>query len=325
MNLDSRLRIPTATVDIDDLIPLRLFAGAELEPIAELLHDCPLLTLRKDEVLLVPGMVNQTLYLLLRGRLRVHLESPASEVVQFIEAGETVGEISAIDEKPTSAHVIADATTTVIAIDQSTFWSLVNTSHAVARNMLLMVVERMRANNVKVAEGMRLRDNFRSRHHVDELTGLRTARALTDLLRRQMLRSSMGRKPLAVLMIEIDQFAEFAHNFGAAAGDQAVCEVAQTLQDQLRPTDITARLDGEKFAVILPDADANGACIVAERLRDAVAETVIVLSDQSILPPVTVSMGIAQMQSFEQAEQLLESAEFALMRAKHHGRNTFSN
>jgi diguanylate cyclase (GGDEF)-like protein len=191
--------------------------------------------------------------------------------------------------------------------------------------MLLMLVERMRANNVKVAEGLRLREEYRRQTNVDDLTGLRNGRALIDLLRRQMLRSSMGRKPLTVLMIDIDHLRNFNEEFGEEAGDHAVYAVAQTLQDQIRPTDIATRVDGEKFAVLLPECDEVGAQVVAERLRQAVSEAVVVMSDESILPSVTISIGIAEMKAFEKAEELCESADHALQRAKDKGCNTFSN
>jgi diguanylate cyclase (GGDEF)-like protein len=221
--------------------------------------------------------------------------------------------------------VIADTATSVLIIEQQIFWALVSASHAVARNILLMVVERMRANNALVADGVHLREQCRRQVNVDELTGLRNRRALEDLLRRQLLRSSMNSKITAVLIVDIDDFQRFTREFGRVAGDQAICTVAQTLQDQVRPTDIVARLDGEKFAVILPESDEEGARIVATRLRDAVSEAVIVMADESILPPVTVSIGMAEMQPFERADQLLQDADKALARAKTNGRNTFSN
>lgn len=324
MKAELQLVYNTPHVDVEELAGMRLFANADLALVAQMLGKCPTHELRRDEVLLAPGINNQYLYLLLRGRLRVHLDSLDTEPVHTIEAGEAAGEISLVDEKPTTAFVVADSAATLLAIDQATFWALVNSSHAVARNMLLMVVERMRANNVKVAEGMHLREEYRRNANVDELTGLRNARALTELLRRQMLRSSMGRKPLALLMVDIDNFGDFNREFGVAAGDHAIHAVAQTLQDQLRPTDIAARAGGEKFAIMLPECDEAGAQVVAERLREAVAEAVIVMTDESILPPVTISIGITDMRTFDQAEQMLAAADQALARAKDSGRNTYS-
>ena len=320
MKADAHLLVLRSAIDAEELAGLRLFADADLETVAEMLANCPMHILRQDETLLVPGTTNNHLYLLLHGRLRVHLDSADAAPVRLIEAGEAVGEISLIDEKPTSAYVVADTAATVLALDQPTFWSLVNASHAVARNMLLMVVERMRANNTLAAAGLRA-NGYRHRANVDDLTGLRNARALIDLLRRQMLRSSMNNQSLALLTVDIDNFKGFNAEFGCAAGDQALQAVGQSLQDNLRPTDIVARIDGEKFAIILPECDANGAEIVAGRLRDAVAETVIVMSDESILPPVTISIGIAEIGGCATAEEMLQASKQSLARVKG-GRNT---
>ena len=149
------------TVSPDDLAGLRLFAEADLPAVAALLEDCPVKVLHKDEVLLVPGVASQALYLVLRGRLRVHLDSLDTDPVQFVEAGEAVGESSLIGRKPLSAYVVADASTGVLVIEPETFWSLVYAEHAVARNLLTMVIERMQANNVLVAERLRRREQ----HH----------------------------------------------------------------------------------------------------------------------------------------------------------------
>jgi diguanylate cyclase (GGDEF)-like protein len=325
MKAESHLLVFRSEVDGEELTGLRLFAGADLDAVAEVMRDCSMHVLREDEVLLAPGLVNHTLYLVLRGCLRVHLDGPEGPVVQRVEAGDAVGEISLIDEKPTTAYVAADTATSVLAIDQRTFWALVNSSHAVARNMLLMLVERMRNNNAIVADGMKMREEYQRQTNVDELTGLRNGRALTDLLRRQMLRSSMGRKPLTVLMVDIDHLHHFNDEFGEDAGDHAVFATAQTLQDQIRPTDIATRVAGGKFAVLLPECDAVGAEVVSERLRQSISETVIIMSDESILPSVTVSIGIAEARPFERAEELIENADKALIRAKEKGYNTFSS
>ena len=324
MKADSHLLVFRSGVDGEELAGLRLFAGADLDAVAEVMHDCSMHMLRENEVLLAPGSVNQSLYLVLKGRLRVHLEGVEHDAVQRVEAGDAVGEISLIDEKPATAYVVADTATSVLAIDQRTFWALVNSSHAVARNMLLMLVERMRNNNNVVSEGIKMREEYRRQTNVDELTGLRNGRALIDLLRRQMLRSSMGRKPLAVLMVDIDHLHNFNDEFGETAGDQAVYAAAQMLQEQIRPTDIATRVEGGRFAVLLPECDEAGAQVVSERIRLAVSEAVIVMTDESILPSVSVSIGISVMQPFEKAENLIENAEVALKRAKEKGCNTFS-
>jgi diguanylate cyclase (GGDEF)-like protein len=323
MKADALLAVKTS-IEGDDLVGLRLFADADFNSIAALLRGCPIHALRQEEVLLAQGATNSLLYLVLRGRLRVHLDSIESEPLRTVEAGNVVGEISLLDEKPISAFVVADIATTVLAVDRETFWALVNGSHAVARNMLTMMVERMRANNASISEGMQMRERYLDHANVDSLTGLRNLKAFSDLLRRQMLRSTMANKPLSVLMVDIDNFSDFNTEFGRAAGDHAIYTVAHALQDQLRPTDMLARVYGEKFAVLLPECDESGACAVAARIRAAISEALIMMDDGSILPPVTVSIGIAEMAVADNADTFLQNAEAALVRAKDSGRNAYA-
>ena len=99
------------TVLPGELAGLRLFAEADLPAVAALLADCPVKMLSQNETLLTPGAAGQALYFVLRGSLRVHLDSLETEPVQFIEAGEAVGESSLANRKPMSAYVVADAPT----------------------------------------------------------------------------------------------------------------------------------------------------------------------------------------------------------------------
>jgi diguanylate cyclase (GGDEF)-like protein len=159
----------------------------------------------------------------------------------------------------------------------------------------------------------------------DELTGLYNRRWMQNLLRRHLLRSSMNRQRLAVLMVDVDRLKEFNADFGRAAGDHALFAVAQTLSHSVRPGDAVARFGGGQFLVLLPGTDLAGARVAAERVRAEVAEAVVMMSDESILPSVTVSVGMAQMSPFSSPESLLADAGAALERAKAAGRNCLSD
>ena len=104
-----------------------LFANVEPEAIEDLLEACPRRELAEGEVLIRAGEVNQTLYLILSGRLRVHLDALDNPPLAMLESGESVGELSVIDYKPASAWVVADSVTTLLAVDPERFWSLVHT------------------------------------------------------------------------------------------------------------------------------------------------------------------------------------------------------
>lgn len=295
-------------VRLDDLAAMRLFAGADPSSIRRHLGSCPVKRLFEGELLIAPGLGGHALYLVLEGRLRVHLGSLERPPVRLPGAGEAVGGSSVVRGRP--VYVVADRPSTVRAIDHETFWSLVYAEHAVARNMLKMMLEEMgapRSSSAWETTGEAVR--HRRRAQIDGLTGLPGRASLLDLLRRQILRSAMGAKPLSVLVVAIDDFAPFASAFGKAAAEEVLCTVAGILRDQIRPTDIVGRPDDtHRFAVVLPECNEQGARQVAHRLAEAVAHAVIAMPDQSILPPVTISIGIAERRDGVPAEELLETA-----------------
>jgi len=301
-----------------------LFSGADLDSIEGLLDSCSVRELQAGEILIEAGKPNRTLYLLLSGRLRIHLDSLDNQPVCLLEVGESVGELSVIDQKPTSAFVVADAPSRALEVDHDLFWALVNASHAIASNMLVTLAQRLRANNSAVVESLELQRLYKRHATIDQLTGLHNRRWLDDVLPRQMKRSSMNASPLSIMMVDVDHFKKFNDNFGHLAGDQVLYAVAQAMLKCVRPTDMLARFGGEEFVAILTDTDVEGARIVAERIRQSVADTTVKMSDASQLPSVTVSLGLAQMASFASVETLLTAADEALYRAKAKGRNCFS-
>lgn len=295
-------------VRLDELAAVRLFAGADLRSIGSRLKACPVKRLFEGELLIAPGLGGHVLYLLLAGALRVHLDSLEARPLQRLGAGDAVGGSSLARGRPT--YVVADAPSSVLPIDRETFWSLVYAEHAVALNLLRMIIERFDPERPSLSpEPVPRPAPQRRSTSVDHLTGLPNRAALLHLLRRQMLRSAMGARPLSVLVVATDEFAPFTSGFGKAAGEEVLCTVAGVIRDQVRPTDIVARLDDtHRFAVILPECNERGARRVAERIAEEVSHAVVMMPDQSILPPVTISAGVAEMREHARAEELLEAA-----------------
>lgn len=125
----------------------------------------------------------------------------------------------------------------------------------------------------------------------DPLTGIANRRALDEALAREASRAARGRQPLAVLMIDIDWFKKVNDSFGHQAGDAVLRALAARLQARLRRQDLLARFGGEEFVAVLPDTGPDGARVVAEGLRGAVAEAPFVVAGLSIA--ITVSIGVA--------------------------------
>jgi diguanylate cyclase (GGDEF)-like protein len=308
-------------VDPAELYNLRVLQGVSLTSIDPLLDRCELRYLATGELLIEQGQPNRVMYMILSGRLGVHLDSADAEPVAHLAAGETVGELSVIDNSPASAFVVAAEPSRLLAVAEGVFWDLVQASHDFAINLLFSLAQRLRANNSTVSNNIRLQREFKRNAMVDALTGLYNRRWLDDALPRFVRRYARGDQPLSVLMLDVDHFKTFNDRYGHPAGDRVLVGVAHTLRESIRPTDMVARYGGEEFIVLLPSADAVGASGVAERVREAVSELKLSAADGSPLPRVTISLGGAVLATGQAGEALVAVADAALYKSKQGGRN----
>jgi diguanylate cyclase (GGDEF)-like protein len=320
------LKLEVPPLRVDELACLHVLRRVPLESVWGMLQHCKLRHCGAGETVLRGGQANQTLFLILDGLLSVHLDPDDSEPVALLPAGETVGEISVIDEHPVSASVRAARPSRLLAVDEDTFWRMTQASHAFAANMLLLLAQRMRANNFRIVESLRLREKLERDATVDGLTGVCNRRWLDERLPRYLTRHQRDARPFSLLMIDVDYFKRFNDSYGHAAGDQALVMVAATLTRNLRPSDEVVRYGGEEFAVLLPGIDTSGAVTTAERLRLAVSRAKLTLEGEpaappTMLPPITISIGVASLAAGDDARALLGRADEALYRAKQGGRD----
>ena len=154
----------------------------------------------------------------------------------------------------------------------------------------------------------------------DPLTGLANRRRLFELLEYETARHRRTPRPLSLLLIDIDHFKKVNDNWGHNAGDRVLQGLARVLVSGLRQADLTARYGGEEFLVVLPDTGAEGALAVAELVRRRVAASRLPLGEGETLQ-LTVSVGVATLQSEESIAHLIDRADRALYQAKHQGRN----
>ncbi|HEX7030224.1 MAG TPA: GGDEF domain-containing protein [Gammaproteobacteria bacterium] len=154
----------------------------------------------------------------------------------------------------------------------------------------------------------------------DPLTGVYNRRYLFDLLERERARIRRNHvATLAIAMLDLDDFKATNDRYGHPMGDRLLQRVADLLQDELRDMDAVGRFGGEEFIIVMPDTAEAGAKNGMERMRKRIE------SDDSpfrgVSVPVTVSVGVAELQPNETVAALLERADKALYAAKQAGRN----
>ncbi|GIJ08970.1 diguanylate cyclase [Micromonospora andamanensis] len=161
----------------------------------------------------------------------------------------------------------------------------------------------------------------------DPLTGLWNYRYLRESLRREVERASRFGRMVSVLALDLDRFKRVNDTYGHAAGDTVLAEFARRVRGEIREVDLAFRRGGEEFVVLLPETDAHGATIVAERLGAAVRDspvTVVGHAGVRELVPVTVSIGIAVFPDHaDTGPQVLAAADEALYAAKTASRDTW--
>ena len=156
----------------------------------------------------------------------------------------------------------------------------------------------------------------------DGLTGLYNRRYLSAHLDGLFAGVGENAQGPALLLFDIDWFKRVNDNYGHAAGDDVLKEVANRVLRHVRGFDLVARYGGEEFVVVLPETPLPVALVVAERMRSVVAEKPIEVAGQSAGIPITISIGVAMTRGPQETpESLLRRADEALYAAKNAGRN----
>jgi len=155
----------------------------------------------------------------------------------------------------------------------------------------------------------------------DGLTGIPNKRFFLDALNRELTRSQRHKRPLSLVVFDIDRFKQINDKFGHLAGDVVLREMAARIRATIRKDEVFARYGGEEFVVLLPEASLDSAAKCAERIRMLVADAPITAPGVSI--PITISLGVGHVagESTLTPEEFFETADKKLYEAKAAGRN----
>jgi diguanylate cyclase (GGDEF)-like protein len=158
----------------------------------------------------------------------------------------------------------------------------------------------------------------------DGLTGIANRRSFDADLAVHMAIAYRHKRPLALVMCDVDAFKDYNDHYGHPAGDECLRQIASALQSCCRrPNDLVARYGGEEFAIILPDTDLEGAVRIAELAREAIGQLRIPHAYSPVGPEVSISGGVAVLfrDCDMDTQQLIAVADRNLYEAKRQGRN----
>lgn len=296
---------------------IALFRGIDADSLADLLPQCGRIDIVEGDVLLSPQRPNRCAYILLSGRLSVHLGAIDAPRLADVGPGACVGEMSLIEDRDPSAFVVATEDSHLMVISHSLLWQMVERSHTFSKNLLVVLSERVRTHNEYIASSLGVLRQAERNAHTDALTGLGNRHWMRSMFEREVTRAQHGSHSLCLMMIDVDFFKTFNDQYGHIAGDRVLAAVSDALREYLRPTDLIARFGGDEFAVLLPGLSITQARQTAERLRQRVAA----LSPQSLTTPITISVGISALQPNDDVGTLLQRADDAMYAAKERGRN----
>jgi diguanylate cyclase (GGDEF)-like protein len=298
---------------------IQLFRDAE--GIGALLVDFPVFHVAKGEI--VPAVVegNALLYVVLKGALQVSGSGEAGSG-SIALPGECVGEFAVLGGERRGVQIVAIEPSDVLTIDAATLLRLIDESTGFAHKLLAMRVQNAYASVAQPGA-----DDFDFESLFEDNNALRDRAWLEANLPRMTAEAHRSDQMFSTLMISLDYLSEFSVSYGHAKVEEALKMTSEVIISLLRPTDFVARFSDTQLVVLLPEANLQGALLVATRLSDKMKKTAIV-GESGAPVPLTASFGIAcfgvnPAQGEHQAD-LIGASAAALARAKRSGRNNIS-
>ncbi|MDJ1183585.1 sensor domain-containing diguanylate cyclase [Roseofilum casamattae] len=216
------------------------------------------------------------------------------------------------------------------AQDLKLFMALASQAAASIQNALFykQLEEYSRTLEVKVAERTaaleRANQELNRLAHLDGLTKVANRRCFEDVFQKEWYRLAEEKQPLSIIVCDVDYFKRYNDTYGHQMGDECLQAIATTIATTLtNPTDLVARYGGEEFVVIMPNAQASNAWMIAQNIEREIRQLGIEHKASLVSPLITLSMGISSIVPHNaiSSQEFFEIADRALYDAKKQGRD----
>ena len=300
---------------------LPLLNGVNIDQISTHLEQCEKVQFTAGELLLSPHNPNNKMFVILSGTLSVHISVVKNEPITLLKYGECVGEMSVFDGKEPSAYVVAEEDSCLLSIHRDILWTMVDTSHAIARNLLYFLSHRIRFGNDVYNDSLKSAKEHQEHANMDALTNLYNRRWINEKFQSEINKAHFEKRSLNLVMIDIDHFKLLNDRYGHLTGDEILKLVSSKMKALLRPGEMLARYGGEEFAILLPNTSTETAIRIAQRVRIGIEQCEYIDQPSGDTIHVTISAGISRLSNDDSLESLIQSADKSLYKAKDSGRN----
>ncbi len=308
---------------LEELSNAEIFKNVDLTELHDHLSGIRQLELTDGDILLSTSRLNEEIYFLIQGELKIYLEENSPDEIAHVLPGDCVGEISIIDDRPPSAYVKATTNSLLISINRSVLVEMYQKQTNLAANLLKLLADRFRQNTAVLTRSVELQREFQDKSEHDGLTGTYNRNWMNDVFPKQIELSHHLNQKLSMLLIDADHFKKVNDRYGHRAGDTTLIKLANIISGCLQESDLLVRYGGEEFIVLLPGASLSQARTIAENIRRMVSKTPVSINrDTSIT--ISVSIGIAEAGVDDTVDNLLEKTDTGLYLAKQNGRNQVS-
>jgi diguanylate cyclase (GGDEF)-like protein len=320
-------------VEIPEISGLSLFSElseTELEIINEYLSS---VNVKKGESIFQEGDTGKEMFVHYSGTLSAYgAQSDGNKRHLFdVKPGDFFGEMSIISHVPRSVTITAVSDSAVILLGKNDFYRIIS-QHPIIGYKLLRTIGIVQnrwldTSGKSFNDLIRWGENARRRAITDELTGIYNRSFLENSIKERLNNQSMNLRIMSMLMMDLDKIHEVNNCYGIKAGDLVIIAASEIINSCLRTGDIPARLSGDEFAILLPDTDMENAAKIAEKIRENIEKKQIEVpakegSSENTFISTRTSIGIALSPVHAKtAEELMETADTALRKAKELGRN----